>query len=78
MSPLIKYEIKAEAFRLHSFGMLAPGKDQCDDAHTDEEREDEWKKFQADYGKAFEMFFYAANRILFLRPRFRPDRPVRE
>ena len=65
ISASLRYETKAEAFRLHT-GMLAPGKDQRNDAHTDEEREQAWKEFQAEYRKAFDLFFYAADRVLFL------------
>jgi hypothetical protein len=65
ISATLRYETKAEAFRLHT-GMLAPGKDQADGAHTDEEREQAWKQFQAEYRKSFDLFFYAADRVLFL------------
>jgi hypothetical protein len=65
ISANLRFETKAEAFRLHT-GMLAPGKDQCDGAHTDEEREEAWNKFQAEYRRAFDLFFYAADRVLFV------------
>jgi hypothetical protein len=58
----LRYEIKAEAFRLQT-GMLAPGKDQCDGAHIDYERELAWKEFQAEYRKAFDLFFHSADRV---------------
>ena len=65
ISAVLRYETKAEAFRLHT-GMLAPGKDQRDDAHTDEERERAWEQFNSEYRKAFDLFFYAADRVLFI------------
>jgi len=60
----LRYETKAEAFHIHT-AMLAPGKDQCDDANTEEERTEAWAKFQSEYHKAFTLFFYAADRVLF-------------
>ena len=65
ISSSLRYETKAEAFRLHT-GMLAPGKDQCDGAHTDDEREQAWKEFQSEFRSSFDLFFYAADRVLFV------------
>ncbi len=59
----LRYEMKAKAFQFHT-GMLAPGKDSADGAFTQEEREAEWKDFQAEHEKSFRLFFYAVDQVL--------------
>lgn len=59
-----RYEIMAKAFQLHT-GILAPGKDGRDGVFTEEERTQAWAKFKAEYRKAFALFFYAADSVLF-------------
>ena len=68
MNSLESYEFVAEAFRVHT-GFMAPGKDAgFDNSHTQEERQEAWKKWHDENKKIIRAFELAGDRILLGNP----------